>query len=108
MTTHDPSYQFPPQQPGWNYQQPPALPPKKRRRVFMWFFLAVQVLFLIWVIAGAASAGGADCGSLDAKTCSDASNAGTAIGVVLVIVLWAVVDIILGITYLVVRLARRP
>ncbi|MEV5607273.1 hypothetical protein [Streptomyces sp. NPDC052225] len=84
-------------------------PPKKRRRVFMWIFLAIQVLFLVWVITGASAASGSpgDCGSLDAETCNDASDAGTAIGVGLVILLWAVVDIILGITYAVVRIARR-
>jgi uncharacterized membrane protein len=41
------------------------------------------------------------------QTCQDASHVGTGIGIALIIVLWAVVDVILGITYLVVRLARR-
>ena len=26
--------------------------PRKKRRVFMWFFLAVQALFLAWIIVG--------------------------------------------------------
>lgn len=87
----------------------PSAPPKKKKRVFMWFFLAVQLLFLIWVISGAAAGSGApdDCASLDAALCNDASDVGTAIGVALIIVFWAVVDIILGFIYLVVRLARR-
>lgn len=86
---------------------------QKKRRVFMWFFLVVQVLFLIWIITGATSSGGStakSCANLTGQalqTCQDASHAGTAIGVGLIIVLWAVVDIILGITYLIVRLARR-
>ncbi|MGY0021372.1 hypothetical protein [Streptomyces sp. cg35] len=83
----------------------------RRRRFgwFVWFFLAVQLLFVLWVVVGVRSGAGtpADCGDLDAQTCNDAANTGTAIGVGLVIVLWAVVDIILGITYAVVRLARR-
>jgi hypothetical protein len=83
-------------------------PVKKKKRVFMWFFLAVQVLFVIWVIAGAASGHHAtDCGTLDAKTCQDAADAGTAIGVGLVVGLWVAVDFILGITWAVVRFARR-
>lgn len=84
-------------------------PPKKKRRVFVWVFLAIQVLFLIWVIAGASSGSGQpdDCGSLSAQTCNDASDTGTAIGVFLIIVFWAFVDIILGVTYGVWRLARR-
>lgn len=83
--------------------------PKKKKRIFMWFFLAVQVLFIVWIIAGANSANGnpSDCSGLDVKTCNDASDAGTAIGVALIIVLWAIVDIILGVTWAVVKLARR-
>src|SRR5438105_11943872 len=30
-------------------------PRKKRKRIFMWTFLAIQALFLIWIIAGIAS-----------------------------------------------------
>lgn len=84
--------------------------PKKKRRVFLWVFLAVQVLFLIWVIAGASTGSGqpTDCGTLDAKTCNDASDAGTAIGVALIIVFWTIVDFLMAVVYGVYRLARRP
>ncbi|MDI3403839.1 hypothetical protein [Streptomyces cavernicola] len=83
--------------------------PRKRRRVFLWVFLAIQLLFLVWVITGAASAGGTpeDCGSLDTTTCNEAENFGTALGVGLIIALWAAADVILGITYAVYRLSRR-
>lgn len=93
---------------------PPPPPPqagrKKKRRVFMWVFLAIQAIFLLWIITGAASGAGNpdDCGTLDAELCNSASDAGTAIGVFLIIVLWAVVDFILGVTYAIYRLARRP
>lgn len=94
---------------------PPPPPPgaaatRRRPRWFMWFFLAVQALFLLWIILGARSGAGTpdDCGTLDSRTCNDAESVGTAIGVGLIIILWAVTDIILGITYAVVRLARRP
>ncbi|MEU0702866.1 hypothetical protein ACFY9H_31805 [Streptomyces bacillaris] len=95
--------------PRWQPEIPPQRPPRKRR-VFLWVFLGIQLLFLIWMITGIASGSGApeDCGSLDQEACNDAENAGTAIGVGLIIVLWAVVDVILGITYAVYRLARRP
>lgn len=84
--------------------------PKKRRRIFLWVFLAVQVIFLVWVISGAASAGGqpTDCGTLDAELCNDAADAGTAIGVALVVVFWCVVDFLLGVGYVIYRLAKRP
>ena len=83
-------------------------PPRKKRRIFLWFFLAVQVLFLIWIIAGASQ--GTDtssCGSLSKQACEDAQNVGTGIGVVLIIVLWAVVDFFLAVIYGVYRLAKR-
>ena len=86
-------------------------PPQRKRKIrkFTWFFLAVQVLFLIWVIAGIASGSGqpSDCGGLDAQTCNDASDTGTAIGVFLVVGLWAFFDVILGIIWLVTR-KRQP
>ncbi|WP_329338710.1 hypothetical protein OG252_24550 [Streptomyces sp. NBC_01352] len=87
-------------------------PPKKRRRVFLWFFLAIQILFLIWVITGATSGSGTseECRGLtgDAlKLCEDAGDVGTTIGVGLIIGLWVAVDVILGFTYLIYRLATR-
>lgn len=91
--------------------QTPARP-KKRRRVFLWIFLAIQILFLIWVITGAASGSGTpeECRGLtgdDLELCEDANDVGTTIGVGLVIGLWAAVDVILGFTYVVYRLATR-
>jgi hypothetical protein len=102
----------PPGQPPYQVPETPA--PRKRRRVFLWIFLAVQILFLIWVITGIASGSGTpdSCQGMtgDAlKTCKDAGDVGTTIGVGLIIGLWAAVDVILGFTYVVYRLAsRRP
>lgn len=110
--------------PPYAQPYPPAAPARKRRRVFLWVFLAVQVLFLIWVIAGAVTASGND-GAAAAAYChahpdaylsyadcvslyGGGSKVGAAVGVGLVIALWAVADIILGIGYGVYRLARRP
>ncbi|MCQ6555441.1 hypothetical protein NPS70_19890 [Streptomyces sp. C10-9-1] len=95
--------------PQWR-PTPPQRPPRKKPRVFLWVFLGVQLLFLIWLITGIASGSGTpeDCGTLDAQTCNEAENVGTAIGVGLILVLWAVVDVILGITYAVYRFSRRP
>ncbi|MFE0489435.1 hypothetical protein [Streptomyces griseoaurantiacus] len=99
--------------PPSSYQQDGTAPkPKKRRRIFLWFFLAVQILFLILVIVGAASGSGTpdECRSLtgdDLKLCEDANDVGTTIGVGLAIGLWAAVDVILGFTYLIYRLASR-
>jgi len=87
----------------------PAPPAKKKRRIFLWVFLAVQALFIIWIISGLASSGGdaTDCGSLSQKACNDASDVGTGIGVVLIVVLWMVVDFFMAVIYGVYRLAKR-
>jgi hypothetical protein len=77
---------------------------RKRRHIFRWVFLAIQVLFLVWIIAGAASSSSASCAGLKGAalhTCHDAGHVGTAIGVGLIIFLWAAVDLILGVGYLV-------
>ncbi|WP_405937194.1 hypothetical protein OG338_11300 [Streptomyces sp. NBC_00726] len=90
---------------------PPASgPARKHHRIFLWVFLAVQALFLAGVISGAGSNDHASCKGMvgDAlKTCQDAGDAGTVIGVGLLIGLWVAVDLILGITYGVYRLARK-
>lgn len=75
---------------------------KKKKRIFRWVFLAVQLLFLIWVISGIA-ADDVDCNGLSAQACSDANAVGTGIGVALILVLWVIVDVVLGLTYLIFR-----
>ncbi|WP_195911292.1 hypothetical protein [Streptomyces kaniharaensis] len=81
--------------------------------MFLWIFLTVQALFVIWIIAGTVSStksAGKSCDGLtgqDYTTCINAGHVGTTIGVGLVIGLWAAVDIILGITYLIYRLNHR-
>jgi len=115
--------------PAYGYQQAPAAP-RKKRRVFLWVFLAIQVIFIIWIIAGAASSNPsvasqvasfcghhgwyplyksqADCLASYGRTLNDASDTGKGIGVALVIVLWCVVDFLVGGGYGIYRLARRP
>jgi len=68
-----------------------------------YIILAFNLLMLIWVIGGAATATGTpdDCGSLSRKVCNDASDAGTAVGVGILIVFWALGDIILGVLWLI-------
>lgn len=80
-----------------------------RFRPFTWVLLAINLLFLVWVIAGASQASGMpeSCGTLSAEACNAAANAGTAIGVALIIALWAAVDVILGVLWLVTRPKRR-
>jgi uncharacterized membrane protein len=86
-----------------------ASEPRKKRRVFLWFFLAVQVLFIIWIIGGASTGAGTpeDCTGLSEETCNAASDIGTSIGVALIIGVWIVVDFLLAVIYGVYRLASR-
>lgn len=102
----------------------PARKPRKKRHIFLWVFLTVQVIFIIWLIAGTHSSvnhlsahTAADCRAHNnyffksLQDCVNGSNSatevGTAIGAGLVIAFWAVVDIILGVSYGVYKLARR-
>ncbi|MCX5559301.1 hypothetical protein [Streptomyces sp. NBC_00038] len=106
----EPQQASPPGQPPYQWQ--PAPPPRKRRRIFFWIFLAVQILFLIWVIAGAASGSGTpeSCSGLTGDSlqlCKDASDIGTTIGVGLVIAFWVATDFILALTYVIYRMASR-
>lgn len=82
--------------------------PAKKRRIFPWIFLAVQALFLVWIITGISSAGSQECPpSLTAEACEAATGVGAGIGVALIIALWVAVDVILGLTYLMFRFSRR-
>ena len=98
--------------------------PYKGRHIFLWVFMAVQVIFIIWLVAGTSSTGGginadvvAQChgeaagmGMTQAQCVSflgGAAKAGTAIGAGLVVVLWVIVDFLLAVTYGIYRLARR-
>jgi hypothetical protein len=101
---------MPPQGQGWGVQypqQPPAQPPKprKKRRVFMWFILGVNVLFLWWILEGAGSNADNCAGEVGQalEDCQAATNIGTGIGIIFIIFLWAMVDVILGVLHIVTR-----
>ena len=125
-------YPPPPQQPYYppaaQAQQPPT---KRKRRIFLWVFLAVQVLFIIWIIAAIATKpGGQTVASQVAQTCrnggwqglfksqadctkhyavalNDATDTGKGLGVALIVVMWVVVDFFLGLGYGIYKLATR-
>ncbi len=96
---------------GQPHGGPPTAPAKKKRRIFLWVFLAVQLLFIVWIISGLTTANdpvtAADCGSLDLETCRQAGNVGTGIGIALIFGLWLFVDLLLGVIYGIYRLAKR-
>ena len=71
--------------------------------------LLVNLIFLIWIIAGAASTSGhaTDCGTLTQETCDNARDVGAGIGIGIIIFLWAAADVILGIVWLMTRPNKR-
>ncbi len=83
--------------------------PRRKKRVFLWVFLAIQAAFITWLIVGSAGAGGtpADCGTLSAATCNDAEVVGAGIGLFLVVALWMITDFLVGGGYAIYRLAKR-
>jgi len=98
-------------------------------RVFLWVFLALQVGFIIWVIAASAGSTGpssaqiaqfcghggwqgvfssnADCVKHGAVGLADAGNIGKGIAVSLIVIIWVIVDFLLAVTYGIYRLAKR-
>ena len=109
--------------------QPPA--PRRKRRIFLWVFLAVQAVFIIWIVGGLASHpagptaaqqaaqecanGGwqvlfksqADCQVHYAHALNEAGNVGKGLGVAAIVIFWMVADFFLGLGYGIYRLASR-
>ncbi len=79
--------------------------PRKKRRIFPWIFLAIQVLFLVWIISGASSAASNCDGQVGQalESCQAGTAVGAGIGVFLIVFLWVAVDVILGVGYLIFR-----
>jgi hypothetical protein len=107
----------------------PQAAPRKRKRIFMWTFMAIQVLFLVLVIIQFQGHTGPshadlvsgcyngnwqalfksqhDCVVHYGGALNSAGELGKGIGGALIIGLWVAADVILGIGRLVVVLARR-
>ena len=137
-----PAYRYPPSPPG--YPPPgypaqgwptgyPAPPPRKRHRIFLWMFLAIQALFIVWLIVGGLNAANtastglpheiaqqcahgawhglynsyADCARQVRSLHNAANGIGNTIGAGLVVGIWVAVDFILGLSYLIYRMATR-
>lgn len=78
--------------------RPPMPPERKKHRVFLWVFLAVQALFLAWLIPGLVTAGG---------TSDAATGLGATIGAGLIVGFWVAVDFILAVSYWIYRVAKK-
>ncbi len=94
--TSPPTQQPPPYGPGSHMSilrvRGDKPPPRKRNRVFLWVFLAIQVIFLGWVIYAGVSL----------------PQSGPSNGLAIQIGLWVLTDLLLGVIYLICQLRRRP
>lgn len=77
--------------------------PKKKHHVFLWFFAAVQVLFVYMLVSGLVGAGQDSAGLTGSE--ADGAAVGTSIGVALLVFGWFVVDGLLSMVYGVYKLA---
>jgi len=131
-----PPYSQPQQWPAQGYQAPPQqpyAPHRRKRRVFLWVFLAIQALFMIWLIAGVAGTSHsgtsahaqavtwcadkanwqylyksqADCVTHYGNALNGASDVGKSLGIGVIIAVWVVADFFLGLGYGIYRLASR-
>jgi hypothetical protein len=67
-----------------------------------WVLIAWSAVMLVWIIGGIASRPSKDCLPTD-KTCIDASDVGTGLGVGLLIFLWFLGFIVLALVWLMSR-----
>jgi hypothetical protein len=92
---------------GW--KQPPTVPPKPKggtfRTVMKWIIVAWNLVMGAWIVAGLSSASGNCAGEVGDAL--EACEAGTAIGaglaIILLMLLWALVDVILLVLFLVAK-----
>lgn len=104
--------------PDYPSGQPYSAPPKKRRkvRVFTWIIVGVNALFVLGMILALSGGGDAAEQTCAGQTfdefytkqdCLDAANAGAAIGggilFFAILLVWALVDVILGVLWMVTR-----
>lgn len=92
----------PGQQPGWG---PPPQQPRRRRRVFKWVILVINGLFLWWIVSAVGGIADDCAGKVGSEL--EACETGTALGGGLVfsfiLALWALVDVILLVIFVVTR-----
>jgi uncharacterized membrane protein len=80
--------------------------PRKHRRIFLWVFLALQAIFILWIVTGMATRTGATQG-LSTQGSHDVSTAAHGLAIALQVIVWIVVDFLVALTYGIYRLARR-
>lgn len=72
-------------------------------RKMTWLIWITNAVFLLWIVTGVSSQPKPHCQGLSQKTCQDAANVGTGIGVFLIVVLWLVVFFVEAIVWFMTR-----
>jgi hypothetical protein len=70
----------------------------------MWVILAINALFLVWLVSALGS--GSTCEGMTGdhlSACQTGEGIGKGIVFIVILLLWALVDVILGVIYLVTR-----
>jgi len=73
-------------------------------KIFQWFFAIVQLVFMCLLFAGCANVEAQRstyCPYGSYQSCQDAYNVGAGVGFFMILFAWAVVDVILGVIWLV-------
>jgi hypothetical protein len=96
-----PQWGPPGQQPGWE----PPQQPRRRRRVFMWVILAINGLFLWWMVSAVGGIADDCAGKVgsDLEACQTGTAIGGGIAFIFILAFWALVDIILLVIFVVTR-----
>jgi hypothetical protein len=77
-------------------------------RPLTWVILVVQVLFVVWLITGINAASHTSCSNAAySDACKAGEAIGTGIGIGPIVFFWALVDVILGVIWLVTNKSKR-
>lgn len=81
----------------------------KSWRKLTWFILAVNALFLFWIVSGIASTGKSCAGQVgdSLSSCQAGTAIGASIGVGIIVFFWAIIDLILLVIFLVTNKGQR-
>lgn len=86
---------------------PTQQPARKKRRVFLWFFLALQLLFVAWIWAGMAADTDVCATATNRSACEAGAEIGGGLAIAFMFGMWLFVDLLVGVIYGVYRLAKR-
>ena len=82
-------------------------PVKRKVRVLTWVILAVNAVFLVWLIAETIHIRNTTCDHAD-LSCDPPKAVGGGVGTIMIITLWFAADVILGLGWLLTLRKKQP